>query len=86
MMHELAENLNFSIQGTHTGPIPNKGDKEFKGKAGRKLYDDLMNLARGGFDYYRAHGFAQQYEIDLRNDLRNVSGGFAGGGVLDRNK
>jgi RHS repeat-associated protein len=78
MMHELAENLDFSIRGTHSGTMPNRKDKQFKGKEGKKLYDALYAEARGWNAYPRAHGFAQQYEIRLRQDLKGISGGFAG--------
>ena len=85
-MHELAENLDFSINGTHSGSMPNKNDKMYKGEAGKKLYEEHLNAARGFYAYQRAHGFAQQYEINLRKDLKNVSGGFAGGVLGPQNK
>jgi hypothetical protein len=78
LLHELAENLDFSINGTGAGnPAPDK--KLQKNKATKALYDQQMELHRGFVDYRRAHNFAIRREIQIRRDLTTINGGFAGG-------
>jgi hypothetical protein len=80
LLHELAENLDFSINGTGVGnPAPDKNLQ--KKKATKALYDQQMELHRGFVDYRRAHNFAIRKEIQIRRDLTTINGGFAGGEV-----
>ena len=78
LLHELAENLDFSINGTGAGnPAPDK--KLYKKKATRALYQQQYNLHIGAVDYERAHKSAIRREIQIRRDLSTINGGFAGG-------
>ena len=77
MMHELAENLDFSMRGTHSGDMPNIKDKQFKGKEGRKVYDALWAEAR--LQRIQASSrVCATIRNSVSNDLKGISGGFAG--------
>lgn len=78
LIHELAENLDFSINGTGAGhPAPDK--KLLKKKATKALYQQQYNLHIGGVDYARAHTYAIRREVQIRGDLTTINGGYAGG-------
>ena len=78
LIHELAENLDFSINGTGGGnPAPDK--KLLKKKATRALYQQQYDLHIGVVDYERAHKSAISREAQIRRDLTTINGGFAGG-------
>lgn len=80
MIHELAENLDFSVNGTGANaPKPDESLKEKK--ATRALYDQQVNKARGFEDYARAHRYAIRREAKIRNDIKTITGGYAGGSL-----
>jgi hypothetical protein len=84
LIHELAENPDFSINGTGGGnPKPDR--KLLKKKATRDLYYQLYNLFIGAVDYERAHKYAIRREIQIRRNLSSIKGGFAGGKLENQN-
>lgn len=85
LIHELAENLDFSINGAGGGhPAPDK--TLYKKKATRALYQQQYNLYIGGVDYERAHKSAISREVQIRRDLTTINGGFAGGSLAKPKK
>jgi len=73
LIHELAENLDFSRHGSHP---------EFTAhiKSNKPMWG---NYVRGYYDYRRSHNYAIHREAEIRRDL-GITGGFAGGCLDNR--
>lgn len=83
LIHELAENLDFSINGVGGG-VPYPDPSLYKKKATRQAYIALYNGANGVDEYDRAHGYAISREVQIRRDLTTINGGYAGGALAQR--
>ena len=75
LIHELAENLQFSRIGTHPEYARKVKEKNPKKDGGfSKRWNTHVS---GAYHYHRAHNYATRREIVIRNSV-NISGGFAG--------